>query len=389
MEHNRLLSARLHGTTLSREWVLPPAMVAGVAAWKGELALTVAAVAAAAIIGLWPRARPLTMAARLAAVPRATSAMDGTWDVSVRDAEVVFADLRGTATSFDLDDDRRAYFARMYSRMTAETVAQARAGTFDDPGWVLGFVVHFAAYYQDALAAYEQGLYDRVPEAWQAAFDECALPDHESLLDALLGMSAHVNYDLALVVRDAILRDAASPGGRDNLPARHLLVSRHRDFVRIDAVIASAALPVANDLSYAPERPFNRLLASERSSLWGDGIASWRADAWAVGVRLAAAYGDERATADIVTDLNRAAVNWARILISLNRYGNHFDGLESRHARTLIDDPRPVNEWVRSVNSTGYRIPAGRSRAARMGARVGRSLTGPLIAVKRRRLRKL
>jgi hypothetical protein len=146
--------------------------------------------------------------------------------------------------------DRRRYFHATYLRTTIAVAERLRQGGFDDPEWVERWDVAFAGLYLDALQAALDGR--RPARPWQAAFDAPAgLPP---LRHVLLGMNAHVNYDLPQALL-AVITD-----GEFADPA--LLARRESDHRVIDDVLASRV--GAEDAELAaisgPASPLDRLL---------------------------------------------------------------------------------------------------------------------------------
>jgi hypothetical protein len=120
-----------------------------------------------------------------------------------------------------------------------------RAG-FEDPDWVERWDVVFAQLYLDAHDADLAG--GAVPRPWRLAFD--APTDLPDLRQVLLGINAHINYDLpqALlgVISEADFEDPA------------LMDRRRRDHERIDGVLAARVSAEDNELK--PESLLDRLL---------------------------------------------------------------------------------------------------------------------------------
>jgi hypothetical protein len=121
------------------------------------------------------------------------------------------------------------FFLGTYLRTTKAVGAALEAGSFEDPAWVEGWDVVFARFYLDALDAQLRGDRAGVSRPWRLAFDAPAeLPP---LRHVLLGINAHVNYDLPQALL-AVIDDGdfADPV---------LLARRRRDHERIDSVLAS------------------------------------------------------------------------------------------------------------------------------------------------------
>jgi len=98
--------------------------------------------------------------------------------------------------------DRRAVFLTIYTEMTAATIREIETGAFIDPAWMERYLVQFAEYYRRAFYNYERGAVDAVPDPWIVAFGTALQRDALVMQDTLLGINAHINYDLALTLSD-------------------------------------------------------------------------------------------------------------------------------------------------------------------------------------------
>src|SRR5580658_8512236 len=133
--------------------------------------------------------------------------------------------------------DQRRYFHATYQRTTVAVAAELERGGFIDPDWVERWDVVFADLYLDALAEALAGR--RPPWPWDIAFSAPAsLP---ALRHVLLGMNAHINYDLpqALV---AVITD-------QEFGEEALLARREADHRVIDGVLASRVAAEADELA--------------------------------------------------------------------------------------------------------------------------------------------
>jgi Family of unknown function (DUF5995) len=120
------------------------------------------------------------------------------------------------------------FFLGTYLRTTRAVGAALERGVFEDPDWVAGWDVDFAGLYLDALEGHRADA-DSVAAPWRLAFGARAgLPPEAHVL---LGMNAHINYDLPQsLIRMIPPADFTSPA---------LLELRRRDHERIDEVLAS------------------------------------------------------------------------------------------------------------------------------------------------------
>ena len=118
-------------------------------------------------------------------------------------------------------------FLGTYRRTTLAVGKAVDGGEFEDAEWVERWDVAFAELYVAALDAHLSGASPARP--WRLAFD--APSDLPALRHVLLGINAHVNYDLPQALL-AVISDAdfADPT---------LMATRRRDHERIDGVLAS------------------------------------------------------------------------------------------------------------------------------------------------------
>ena len=157
----------------------------------------------------------------------------------------LLGDLEATA-------DPARFFLGTYLRTTVAVRAALERGGFEDPAWVAAWDVDFAELYLGALTAYRA---DPATAAgpWRRAF--AARSDLPPEAHVLLGMNAHINYDLPQsLIRMIPIADFADSDVVD---------LRHRDHVRIDRVLASrvAAEDVALQGAGGRRTPLDRLLA--------------------------------------------------------------------------------------------------------------------------------
>jgi hypothetical protein len=120
--------------------------------------------------------------------------------------------------------DRAGYFAALYWRTTKAVRARAEAGLFADAERMEHFANTFAARYLTAYRAWKSDA--PVSASWNLAFDTASKRRPIVLQHLVLGMNAHINLDLGVVVA-GLARDA--PGG---------LVSLRADFDLINDVLS-------------------------------------------------------------------------------------------------------------------------------------------------------
>lgn len=103
---------------------------------------------------------------------------------------------------FESRDDRRAVFLSIYARVTKEVAEGITRGDFENPNWVADYLVAFADLYREAVYDYEAGHYEHLAEPWKIAFETAEQADVLGVQDALLGINAHINYDLPFALNE-------------------------------------------------------------------------------------------------------------------------------------------------------------------------------------------
>lgn len=98
--------------------------------------------------------------------------------------------------------DRRGIFVTSYLQFTRSLRDWVEAQRFHDNAWVARCAVVFANLYRKALVTYEAGDRSAVPEAWQIALDTSAAGVGLTIQDLVLGINAHINYDLPFALAE-------------------------------------------------------------------------------------------------------------------------------------------------------------------------------------------
>jgi hypothetical protein len=177
-------------------------------------------------------------------------------------------------------EDRRSIFLACYSRMTANMFVASASGRFHDPAWVERLTHDFADYYFVALAAYERDD-AQLPIVWRRAFDLAQAPATPVVQSLLLGVNAHINYDLVQVLADLLEPEWAdlSPDQRHARFADHgtvnQVIAATIDCVQDEVIRPYARLMGLLDLASGPldEWCAARLLRLWRADVWGQAIA--------------------------------------------------------------------------------------------------------------------
>lgn len=211
-------------------------------------------------------------------------------------------------TRWEQNNDRRAIFLQCYRMMTANMLAAVERDEFFDGVWVDHLLHRFADYYFDALQAYERGE-KTMPSVWQAAFMAAGNKAYSPLQNLLLGVNAHINYDLVLTLEELL-----QPEWQSLDPARRAM--RRTDHNRVNRVIA-ATIDTVQDEVLEPAMPVMQavdvLLGRMDEGLISGLISRWRGKVWQHAVYLVEASSEDERKG-WVQRVEREALQTARLL---------------------------------------------------------------------------
>ena len=174
------------------------------------------------------------------------------------------ADLRAIAHAAE---GASGYFPALYSRVTTRIGASIQQGMFVDGPGLDRFATRFASFYVAAVR-------DEPSRArcWQASWDVAADPRLLIVQHLLLGINAHVNYDLPRVVVEIA-------------DERGDLLSIRRDFDAVNDVLADTYVDVVKDLDRV-SRWVNRVARLGGGRAFNFSLRVARARAWQAAVRM-------------------------------------------------------------------------------------------------------
>ncbi len=190
--------------------------------------------------------------------------------------------------------DSRALFLRTYLLMTRNVLLAIDQQQFHDSAWVNKLLHHFAHYYFMALEQYEHQPASSL-KVWQVAHN-AAYDNHVSAFQKiLLGMNAHINYDLVLALVDLLQPEW-------EYLSRQQRESRYADHCHINDIIGHTIDTVQNDIlnpvmsvMYLVDKvmgPLDEFLLSRL-------IAYWRNTVWQNAVQLLETADPQQRTARI------------------------------------------------------------------------------------------
>jgi hypothetical protein len=207
-------------------------------------------------------------------------------------------------------DDRRIFLA-VYATMTRAIHRGVEQNRFMDPVWTEQLTARFAGLYFEADEAWEHDR-DRCPGAWRAAFAAAGRPRVSVLEHALLGINAHIVYDLPFAV-SATMRSTGDVA--DGRLQGDTLVRRRHDYEVVNHILAETIRDAQAVL--ARESPMSRVL--DRLALRLDEYAAEallrasRTQGWHNALALAVAR-DEHELAAVRQHLDRVACGYVQRL---------------------------------------------------------------------------
>ena len=193
----------------------------------------------------------------------------------------VITRMQSLIQQWEKDSDDKAVFLKCYMMMTSNMLMSIDQAEFNDPVWVDRLLNRFADYYFVALEAYEQYPVNS-PLVWHLAHDVTRSTHSSALQKLLLGVNAHINYDLVLTLVDVLQADW--PDLTDEQRA-----ARYADHCRVNEVIGST-IDAVQDQVLEPASPaldlVDRLLGPIDEMLISRLISRWREDVWQNAVHL-------------------------------------------------------------------------------------------------------
>lgn len=184
-------------------------------------------------------------------------------------------------------DDARHVFLSCYRMMTARMLLAIDERAFQDPEWVRELLEHFANYYFDAVECYECGR--DVPEVWRQVHHLTCQDRLHRIQSLLLGVNAHINYDLVLTLYDML-----QPEWSELSPVRR--EERYLDHCKVNEIIASTIDAVQDEI-LSPADPLMKWIDIGMGRideyLISRLISDWRQDVWAEAQQMLLTSGAE------------------------------------------------------------------------------------------------
>lgn len=197
--------------------------------------------------------------------------------------------MRGLIEAWETAADARAVFLGCYRLVTNNALGAVEQQEFRDPAWVARLLHRFADYYFVALEAYEHDP-ATAPQVWQATFAAAADPRLRPIQNLLLGVNAHINYDLVLTLAEVLRPEWGGLSTEQR-------AARYADHFHINAVIART-IDTVQDQVLGPAMPEMRLvdelLGRLDEQLVSALVRRWRATVWRNTLRILTAGNSDQ-----------------------------------------------------------------------------------------------
>lgn len=189
--------------------------------------------------------------------------------------------MEATVRAWERRSDRRATFLNCYLRMTRNILAALRAGEFHDAAWVHRLLERFAEYYFEALDKY-RGEPTEAPSVWLKVHNVTLQRQNQVLQDLLLGVNAHINYDLVLALVDVLEPEWQGKG-------EGWLAERYSDHCRVNTIIAHTIDEVQDEVIEVLDPKmdlFDKLMGRIDEWMISSLITHWRDEVWTHAIQL-------------------------------------------------------------------------------------------------------
>ncbi|HEY4289366.1 MAG TPA: DUF5995 family protein [Puia sp.] len=166
----------------------------------------------------------------------------------------VLAQLSGIITESRQTGDRCGFFAALYYKVTAKVKEGIEKGQFEDGARMERLDVQFANRYLEALASWKSG--GEPSAAWKIAFEACGSRSVLVLQHLLLGISAHINFDLGIAAVETMrevgqggVGQPLGAGGSLPVGAGGSLQPIEKDFDSINIILGAMTYEVINEIN--------------------------------------------------------------------------------------------------------------------------------------------
>jgi hypothetical protein len=200
--------------------------------------------------------------------------------------------MKSLISQWEQESHQHAIFLSCYQMMTSNVLEAIEQGEFQDGAWVLEFLNRFAEYYFESLETYERDPAS-APRVWQLAHSTARDPRSLPIENLLLGVNAHINYDLVFTLVDQLESEWNELSDEER-------AIRYADHCYVNKVLARTGDSVQDEV-LEPAMPgmalIDTLFGPLDELLISRLITQWREKVWQYAVRLLEAESPDEAAA--------------------------------------------------------------------------------------------
>jgi len=174
---------------------------------------------------------------------------------------------------FLMRDSKLSFFAALYYTMTSRISQAIDNDRFQDRARMDAFDGVFASQYLTAV--HRCRLRERVPKCWMVSFEESSNPSLVILQHLLLGINAHINFDLGIALSQMFHTDKEQNAFRSDFDVINDILAELIDDVQANLATVSPSLLLLDQLGGRTDE-----------SLLGFSLSKARDQAWSFGVAL-------------------------------------------------------------------------------------------------------
>lgn len=213
------------------------------------------------------------------------------------------------SSHWEQEADLRFAFLKCYGMMTDNMISALNQHRFVDSDWVHVLIEHFADYYFRALDSFTQQEASS-PRVWQITFRAAQLSDLQLVQHLLLGVNAHINYDLVFAVVDLL-----TPEWKELSPTTR--AGRYQDYCLVNEIIGHTIDEVQDEILEHDSQVMKYLdMAFINFDEWliSRVITNWRDQVWNLAIQLLACE-DEKNRVFISRKVELRALNLANWIV--------------------------------------------------------------------------
>jgi len=206
----------------------------------------------------------------------------------MQEVQSLLVNMQARADSWKNAGDQRHVFLGCYSMMSQNMYHAITQEQFINADWVGRLLLRFSEYYFEALAHYDYNP-DISPAVWRQVHDASLNPEINVTQNLLLGVNAHINYDLPLALYDCLVESWKE------LPGQHK-ESLKKDHELVNEIIANTIDAVQDSIinpSSWSMAAIDVLMGRLDEWLLSKLISSWRNEVWEVNLELLSCPGED------------------------------------------------------------------------------------------------